>query len=177
MTDEDICGAETAGTDEPCQNPAGENGRCWIPTHQPGAVDDVENPNGRPSALNQETKEAIYAAVGSGLKVAHVAAAAGVSAQTLRRWTCCIDDLGEAVPDDDPCNFCEGYAQAHAEGAREVLEECRPEFRASASFGYNKTEGRELTGEGGGPVAVEFNETVHETDWEPPTADSESEPE
>lgn len=171
MTDDNICGSTETRSGEPCQRDAGwgrdaDGGPC---------VDhaDTDASTGRQSSLDEETKEAIYAAVGSGLKVDHVAAAAGVSAQTLRRWTCCIDDLAEAVPDDDPCKFCEGYAQAHAEGAREVLEECRPEFRASASFGYNKTEGREVTGEDGGPVAVEFNETVHETDWEPPAEESE----
>jgi transposase-like protein len=135
MTDE-ICGWPTTDGGE-CQNPAGEDGTCWIPSHGDA---DAENPNGRPSEFDEETKEAIYAAVGSGLKVGHVAAAAGVSADTLRRWTCCIDDLSDAVPDDDPCDFCEGYARAHATGARAVLDECRPEFRASASFGYNDTQ-------------------------------------
>jgi len=146
MTD-DICGAE-CGDGTPCQHPAGS---CPVPSH---TDPDAENPHGRPSSFDEDKKEAIYAAVGSGLRVGHVAAAAGVSARTLRRWTCCIDDLSDAVPDDDPCDFCRGYARAHADGAREVLEECRPEFRASASYGYNKTEGREVSGEDGGPLMI-----------------------
>jgi len=47
MTDEDtdICGVPTEGGDgPPCQNRAGENGRCWIPTHN---NPDAENPQGR----------------------------------------------------------------------------------------------------------------------------------
>jgi hypothetical protein len=36
----------------------------------------------------------------------------------------------------------------------EVLQECKPEFRASASFGYVKTEAKELTGEDGDAINV-----------------------
>jgi hypothetical protein len=36
----------------------------------------------------------------------------------------------------------------------EVLQECRPEFRASATFGYVKTEKQELTGEDGDDISV-----------------------
>jgi hypothetical protein len=39
----------------------------------------------------------------------------------------------------------------------EVLKECRPEFRASATFGYVKTEKQELTGEDSEPLEVETN--------------------
>jgi hypothetical protein len=96
----------------------------------------------------------VFLAVGDGLKVHHQASMAGVSPDTLRRYACCIEDLSRPVLDDDACEFCENYAQAHARGAREVLDDCRPEFRASASFGYVKEEKREHehTGEGGGPV-------------------------
>jgi transposase-like protein len=156
MTD-DICGAECLDGSK-CQHPVGS---CPVASH---SDNDDENAQGRPSEFDDDTKEAIYAAVGSGLKVSHIAAAAGVSAQTLRRWTCCIDDLGQgAVTAEDPCDFCEGYARAHAEGAREVLEECRPEFRASASFGYNETQ--EVSGEDGGPVEINLSETVVETGY------------
>jgi hypothetical protein len=36
----------------------------------------------------------------------------------------------------------------------EVLQECKPEFRASASYGYVKTEKQELTGEDGDDIKV-----------------------
>jgi len=145
---EDTCGAECVDGSE-CQHPAGS---CPVPSHSDSDADD---PQGRPSDFTNETKEAIYAAVGSGLKVGHIANAAGISPDTLRRWTCCIDDLGDGiVTTNDPCDFCEGYARAHADGAREVLEECRPEFRASASFGYNETQRQEHTGEDGGPLMI-----------------------
>ena len=134
MTDE-TCGYDL-DDGSTCDLPASrDDGRC----HHHTETGDRAN-GGRPSSFGEDTKEAIYAAVGSGLKVGHVAAAAGISAKTLRRWTCCIDDLSDAVPNDDPCDFCQGYAQAHANGARDVLDECRPEFRASASFGYNDTQ-------------------------------------
>ena len=37
---ESLCGAETATTDEPCQNPALYNGRCWIESHQDQPLED-----------------------------------------------------------------------------------------------------------------------------------------
>jgi len=165
MTDStnSICGAECVNGSE-CQRPAGwgtesDIGPCK--THD-GTVND-NNPAHRERQLDAELTDAIYAAVGSGLKVGHVAAAAGVSADTLRRWTCCIDNLANPVPTESACDFCEGYAHAHAEGAREVLDDCRPEFRASASFGYNETQ--EVSGEGGGPVEINLSETVVETGY------------
>ena len=40
-------------------------------------------------------------------------------------------------------------------------------FLLASSFDYKKTEKREHTGDGGGPVEVEFHEEVVETPWEP----------
>jgi hypothetical protein len=147
----DICGQPTETTDQPCQHPVNA-----CPVH------DGNGDQGRPSEFDEETAEAIYAAVGSGLNVGHVAAAAGVSASTLRRWTCCVDNLAECeLTADDPCEFCKGYVRAHADGAREVLEDCRPEFRASASYGYTKTEERDLN-HSGLTVSPEFVDTDDE---------------
>ena len=139
MTDE-TCGHPTDnGEGDPCQNPVTEGDSCWIDSH--GGSTRV----GREKDLDDDKQEAIYAAVGSGLKADHVAAAAGISRRTLNRWVCCVDDIRKCtLSTDDPCDFCQGYAQAHAEGARSVLDECRPEFRASASYGYSKTERREI---------------------------------
>lgn len=150
----DQCGVETTSGD-PCQNPAGDNGHCWIPSHNPAS--DGGNPGGRPKLLDDETRQRqLFDAVENGLKIHHQAAAAGVSTRTLRRYACCIDTLRQPELDPNACEFCRNYARAHAKGASAVLEQCRPEFRASASFGYQKTEERRLehTGEGGGPVMV-----------------------
>jgi len=159
MTDDgDVCGHPTADG-SPCQHPASEGDSCWIDAHGGN-----KSAGGRPRELDDDKREAIYAAVGSGLKADHVAAAAGISTQSLRRWTCCIDNLREAaITADDPCEFCKGYASAHANGAREVLEETSPEFRASASFGYTKKERQELTGEDGDPITVNVTEDITKT--------------
>jgi hypothetical protein len=57
---------------------------------------------------------------------------------------CCVTSPRDPALDTNPCDFCANYAQAHANGAREVLNDCRPEFVASASYGYAKTEKREV---------------------------------
>lgn len=175
-TDAEICGADTRAGD-PCQNPAGDNGRCWVPSHNPDA-DAEENPGGRPPALDEENREAVYGAARLGMKIKHQAAAAGVSPKTLRRHACCLETLREPeLTTDDPCEFCRGYARAHAEGAQTVLEECRPEFVASATFGYTETAEKEVqhTGEGGGPIEIEFSEEVVETPYSERSDDGEAE--
>ncbi len=161
-----VCGAECAdGT--PCQHPAGS---CPVPSH---SDPDADN-HGRPAAFDDEwRREVLYDAVGIGMKITHQAGIAQVSENTLRRALCCIDTPSDPVlTADEPCDFCRGYVRAHSEGAMKTLQNCKDEFIASATFGYKKTEGREVTGADGGPIAVEFNETVHDTDWEPP-ADTE----
>lgn len=135
MTDEQ-CGEETSkGT--PCQNSADS---C------PWDHDNGGNPNGRTKLLDDERKrELILTAVRAGLKFSDQAAHAEVSEKTLRRGLCCVETPRQpTLTTDDPCDFCRSYAHAHAGGAISVLEECRPEFRAAASFGYVKTEKREI---------------------------------
>jgi hypothetical protein len=47
----------------------------------------------------------------------------------------------------------------------QVLGECNPEFRASASFGYVKTEASEVTGKDGEEIDMQFSvETLTEED-------------
>lgn len=43
-TESDRCGFQTAATGEPCQNPAGDDGRCWLATHS----DDPDAPDREP---------------------------------------------------------------------------------------------------------------------------------
>ena len=143
------CGYPTDGGDgPPCQHPTTDDDdpdRCWIPAHN-----DTEGDFGRPRLLDDERKQQIiYTAVNSGLSVEHQANLAQVSPDTLRRALCCVETPREPeLTTEEPCDFCEGYAQAHARGAMNVLDECRPEFRASASFGYVKEEKRDLTHSG-----------------------------
>ena len=139
----DRCSYPTA-EDTPCQHPTtedGDPGRCWIPSHN-----DEEGDFGRPRLLDDERKQQIiYTAVNSGLSVEHQANLAQVNPNTLRRALCCVETpRTPEITVDEPCDFCKGYAQAHARGAMSVLDECRPEFRASASFGYVKEEKRQL---------------------------------
>jgi len=165
MTD-DTCGHPTAdGT--PCQHPVSDDGdpdRCWVDSHNESKTDSGQD--GRPRLLDDERKQQIiYTAVNSGLSVQHQANLAQVSPDTLRRALCCVETPREPeLTTEEPCEFCEGYAQAHARGAMNVLDECRPEFRASASFGYVKEEKHQHTGEGGGGIIIDYgSDTDDET--------------
>jgi len=135
----------------PCRLPASrDDGRC----HHHTDIDGERENGGRPSVMDDHKERIVFTAVGSGLKVKHQASLAQVSPDTLRRHACCISDLREAeIEADDPCDFCEQYAQAHARGAMDVLDDCRPEFVASASYGYTKTEKTELENTGDDPLA------------------------
>ena len=168
MTD-DTCGHPTANGGE-CQHPTtddGDSDRCWVDSHNDADTDAGQG--GRPRLLDDERKQQIiYTAVNSGLTIEHQANLAQVSPDTLRRALCCVETpRTPELTTEDPCEFCEGYAQAHARGAMQVLDECRPEFRASATFGYVKQEKHQHTGDGGGPIGVTSDVvTVTETDDE-----------
>lgn len=158
----DTCGYPTA-EGEPCQHPTTDDGdpdRCWEDSHN--EAETASGQSGRPKLLDDERKQQIiYTAVNSGLSVQHQANLAQVSPDTLRRALCCVETPREPeLTTEEPCEFCEGYAQAHARGAMNVLDECRPEFRASASFGYVKEEKRDVTMEADvdhdGNVTAEF---------------------
>jgi hypothetical protein len=139
----------------------GDSDRCWIDAHNETSV-DADQP-GAPAKLNDDRRQnLVLLAVGDGLKVGHQASMAGASPDTLRRYMCCIDDLRQPALDDDACDFCERYAQAHAKGARDVLDDCRPEFRASASFGYVKEEKREVDASHEHSGAVETGDALDE---------------
>jgi len=150
MTDE-LCGYETPNG--PCQNPATEGDSCWIESHG-------GHTHTRPKKLKGDTDEQerrrqiLFSVAGDGLKLEHQAALAGVSTDTVRRALCCVKTPRAPKLTEDPCDFCGNYARAHARGAREVLSDCKPEFVASASYGYTKTEKREVTGEGGGGIVI-----------------------
>ena len=165
----DTCDYPTASGGE-CQHPTTDDGdpdRCWIDSHNDADTDAGQG--GRPRLLDDERKQQIiYTAVNSGLTIEHQANLAQVSPDTLRRALCCVETpRTPELTTENPCEFCEGYAQAHARGAMQVLDECRPEFRASATFGYVKQEKHQHTGDGGGPIDVTSDVvTVTETDDE-----------
>ena len=148
MTD-DTCGHPTIDGGE-CQHPTTDDGdpdRCWEDSHNNVPTDSGNA--GRPRAFDDEqTRQRVLVAVGQGLKVEHQASLAGVSPNTLRRALCCVDTPRNPSLDADPCEFCRNYAQAHANGAREILNDCRPEFVASASYGYVKQQKTELAHSG-----------------------------
>lgn len=133
---EEICGADTTG-DQPCQNPAGDNGRCWIPSHQPDDADDVEeeNPHGRPSKL-EEYRDDILTVARQGATKEGCARIAGVATSTLYRW------LNE-YPD-----FSEAFKRARAQGELKHLQSVNDSgsrFLLERSFGYTKKEEVEVT--------------------------------
>jgi hypothetical protein len=165
MSSNDTCGHPTA-EDTPCQHPTtpdGDPNRCWMDAHNETPTDS--DSGGRPRLLDDpQARQRVLVAVGQGLKVGDQAALAGISPDTLRRSLCCIDSPRQPTLNEDPCEFCANYAQAHANGAREVLQDCRPEFVASASYGYVKEEKHQHTGEGGGALEVVINETVVDED-------------
>lgn len=163
MGDEDICGHPTdGGNGPPCQNPPGENGRCHIPSHNPG--DDRENPQGRPSKYTEERARQAIDAASDGFSKAGCARAAGVGEQTLLDWL----NEEHTVEDDD---FSEAFMRARHRGERTLVRGPLAEdpqdpdaieidgqharFLLSTSFNYIKTERTELTGEDGGPVDVQ----------------------
>jgi len=148
---------ETCGHDKadgtPCKLPASRpDGRCHHHTDHA----DEQAPSGRPPAFDDaDRRDTLINAVSTGLSIRDQAALAGVSKRTLQRSLCCIDTPRECeLTTTDPCEFCRRYVRARGQGAMEVLQECKPEFRASASYGYVKTEKQELTGEDGDDIKV-----------------------
>jgi len=156
MSGDDICGHATADG-SPCEHFATyDDGRCWQHTDE-----EVDDTSGRPKAIDDEqTRQRVLVAVGQGLTVGDQAALAGISPKTLRRSLCCVETPRQPELDPDACDFCRNYARAHANGAREVLQECRPEFVASASYGYVKQEKRDVEHSTGDGEDANFGPTI-----------------
>jgi len=155
---DDTCGYPTADG-SPCQNPAGENGRCWIPSHNPG--DDDANPQGRDFKIDESDHDDILEAARMGASKAGCARAAGVDKASLLRYLDAHDQFRTA------------FMHARAEGEQRLLsgplfnEDDAPRemdgqharFLLSTSFDYTKTEKQEIEdvtdgGFGGGPEIV-----------------------
>jgi len=93
MTDE-ICGVTTADGD-PCQNRAGDNGNCWIPSHNPDS--DEENPHGRPTKLTKERQEKIASAIEQGSSWNEATRKNDVHPETARTWLNKGEEQNEGV--------------------------------------------------------------------------------
>lgn len=150
MTDEnDICGAETGEGGE-CENPAGENGRCWIPSH---TDPDAENPHGRSFTITEDDHDDILEAAREGKSESGCARAAGADWHSLDRYL------------DAHSDFRRSFAHARAQGESDLIagglrdpdvDSSMAKFLLASSFDYVKAEKRELehSGEGGGPLEV-----------------------
>lgn len=94
---DDICGHPTADGD-PCQNPSGENGRCWIPAHN---GEDDEYPSGRDTILDEDLAKQITRPIAEGKSVKSAARMAGVHPATVYTWLEKGDDADSTEWDDD----------------------------------------------------------------------------
>ena len=163
----DECGYPTEGGDgPPCQNPAGENGRCHIPSHNPDG--DTDNP-GRPSKYTDERARQAIDAASDGFSKAGCARAAGVGEQTLLDWL----NEDHVVDGED---FSEAFMRARHKGERTLvkgplvdhgdapgggpeIDGQHARFLLSTSFDYQKTKKQEIEdvtedGFGGGTEIV-----------------------
>lgn len=133
MTDDDICGADTDTTDQPCQHDAGS-----CPIHDGGA-----NP-GRPSKF-EDKRDAVLDAAREPIKTRDVAQSVGIGKSTLYDW---LNDHDE---------FSDAFRRARANAARELVRQGLQDpnidtsmvrFLLERTFDYTKTEEYDLTHNG-----------------------------
>lgn len=166
MTGVDNCGAATT-TGEPCRNPAGENGRCWIPSHNDP---DAQNPGGRPSKFDDERARAAIEAAREGLSRAGCERAAGVGDGTLANW---LDQNPTFTgADGQEREFFRAFRRARREGESTLIRDglrdadtdsSMAKFLLSTSFDYVKTERREHEHSGDLEVRSEVIEITEDT--------------
>lgn len=167
MTD-DICGAECVDGSE-CQHPAGS---CPVPSHADG---DAENPQGSPSTFTDEDARLAIGAARKGKSESGIEREVGVGEGTIYGDGGWVDqELTYVDENGQERDFSRALRRARSEGEDGWIREGRGEngdssfakFMLASSYDYKKTEKREHTGEGGGPVEISINETVVETDYE-----------
>lgn len=146
------CGHPTGDGGE-CQNPATEGDHCWIDSHG-GHVDG----HGRPSLL-EEYRDDILTGARQGMTLAGCARLAGVDESTLHRWINKYEDFRKSLNRARAHGELQHLQSVNDSGSRFVLER---------SFGYTKTEKREVehAGDGGGAIEIQVNETVVETGYD-----------
>jgi hypothetical protein len=130
----DTCGHPTAqGT--PCQHPATDGDSCWLHEHGGDA-----NPSGRPSLLNDHEDD-VLAGARQGMTLEGCARLAGVAEKTLYAWIKKNDEFRKALK----------RARAHGELQHlQSVNDSGSQFILERSFGYVKTEKRELEHSGTG---------------------------
>jgi transposase-like protein len=144
MTDDgtDICGHPTASGD-PCQHPATDGDSCWLNEHGGDAA-----PSGRPSTLD-EYEDDILRGAQQGMTLEGCARLAGVDESTLHRWIQKHDEFRKSLK----------RARAHGELQHlQSVNESGSRFILERSFGYTKTEKRELEHSGDGlEIVADFS--------------------
>ena len=166
MSDEQEQCGELKGSGEPCDYGAKyADGKCGIHSDVP------DTSQGQPTKFSDERAQAAVAAARFGKSKRGCERAAGVAKGTLDNWL----DQGYTFTDESGqiASFFTAFAQARARGESQCIENARREdgdpsferFMLASSYGYKKTEQREVTGEDGGPVSIEFNEQIVETPW------------
>lgn len=154
------CG-EPKDDGSPCERPAG-----WGTPSDMGPCRDHSEEWQKPRKLNPQTRENILGATQRGTTKKHAAAVGGITEQTLRNWLNWGEEHVQRGWDTPLSDFYLDFQRARGQGAARTLEECSPEFRASASFGYHKTEGRNIGGPDGEPFEVEIHRELREPDQE-----------
>lgn len=148
---EEICGV-TKNDGEPCEyEPKYEDGKCGIHSDH----NDRTPAGGRPGKLDDHWDDILEGARQS-MSIEGCARLAGVTEQTLHNW---LNENEE---------FFESFNRARAEGELDLIQnvdDAGSRFLLERSYGYTKTEERQITGGGGGPVEVIFSEEVVETPW------------
>jgi len=149
MTD---CGYEK-DNGVPCQLPASrDDGRC----HHHTDIEGERANGGRPSLLS-EYEDDIYAGARQGMTLEGCARLAGVDESTLHRWIKKYDDFRKSL----------NRARAHGELSHlQSVNDSGSRFILERSFGYVKTEKRELehAGDGGGALEVALRREVVDGD-------------
>jgi len=139
MTD-DICGAECADGTE-CQHPP----NCPVPSH---SDPDAENPQGRPSKLDEYEGD-ILTGARQGMTLEGCARLAGVAEKTLHSWINEHDDFRKSLKRARAQGELQHLQSVNDSGSRFILER---------SFGYVKTEKRELEHSGDGiEIVADFS--------------------
>lgn len=138
---DDICGAECADG-SPCEHPAGS---CPVPSH---SDPDADNPQGRPSLLDDYEND-ILTGARQGMTLEGCARLAGIDESTLHRWINKYDEFRKSLK----------RARAHGELQHlQSVNDSGSQFILERSFGYVKTEKREVeaehSGKDGGPIMI-----------------------
>ncbi|PHQ43930.1 hypothetical protein Z052_01970 [Halorubrum sp. C191] len=108
---------------------------------------DEEDTSGRPDKLEQY-RDSILDAAERGLTYEGIARVAGIGKSTLYEWF-------ERYPE-----FSDEVKRARARAERELIRDCSPEFVLQTSYGYTKTEEKQVSMDADVSVDAEENVTA-----------------